>query len=70
MEDAMLYVDAVKAVALNGQDLKSSIDDYDSSSVTRGKTDIDLSNKQMFAYHHWESVLNGPLMKGGYGKSQ
>lgn len=69
MEDARLYVDAIKAVVLKNESLKCKIDAYDESAFKRGKADIELSNDQMFAYHHWDSVMNGPLMKGGYLKS-
>ena len=69
MEDARLYVDAMKAVVLKNESLKCSIDVYDESAFKRGKADIELSNDQMFAYHHWDRVMNGPLMKGGYLKS-
>ncbi|KAJ5528148.1 hypothetical protein N7513_012307 [Penicillium frequentans] len=65
MEDARLYVDAMKAVVLKNESLKCSIDVYDESAFKRGKADIELSNDQMFAYHHWDRVMNGPLMKGG-----
>ncbi|KAJ6006717.1 hypothetical protein N7451_004661 [Penicillium sp. IBT 35674x] len=69
MEDARLYVDAIKAVVLKNESLKCSIGVYDESAFKRGKADIELSNDQMFAYHHWDRVMNGPLMKGGYMKS-
>lgn len=69
MEDARLYVDAIKAVVLKNESLKSNIDVYDESAFKRGKADIESSNDQMFAYHHWDVVMNGPLMKGGYMKS-
>jgi hypothetical protein len=61
MEDARRYVDAIKGVVHNNEDR---------SAFERGKADIDLSNDQMFAYHHWDSVMNGPLMKDGYRKAQ
>ncbi|QKX61946.1 uncharacterized protein TRUGW13939_09102 [Talaromyces rugulosus] len=68
-EDAKLYVDAIKGVVYDNKDLKSTIDAYDESSYTRGKTDIISSHEQMKAYHNWDIVMNGPLMKsGGYGK--
>lgn len=70
MEDARLYVDAIKGVVHNNEDLACNIDTYDRSAFKRGKADINLSNDQMFAYHHWDSVMNGPLMKDGYRKAQ
>jgi hypothetical protein len=64
-----LYVDAIKGVVYENKDLKSSIDAYDESSYTRGKADIISSYEQMKAYHNWDKVMNGPLMKSeGYGK--
>lgn len=69
MEDARLYVDAIKAVVHKNESLRCSIDVYDGSAFKRGKADIESSNDQMFAYHHWDVVMNGPLMKGGYMKS-
>ncbi|KAH8698913.1 hypothetical protein BGW36DRAFT_152598 [Talaromyces proteolyticus] len=70
MEDAKLYVDAIKTFVYDGKDLKSCIDDYDKSSYSRGKLDINLSVDQMHAYGDWDAVMNGPLLRGGgYGKS-
>lgn len=71
MEDARTYVDSIKGVVYGNKKLQASIDEYDSSCLMRGKRDIELSNDQMFAYHHWDSVMNGPLMqKNGYMKTQ
>ncbi|KAH8693720.1 hypothetical protein BGW36DRAFT_409362 [Talaromyces proteolyticus] len=67
IEDAKLYVDAIKSVVLDSKDLQTVIDDYDKSSYTRGKSDIQLSIEQMHAYHHWDEVMDSPLMKNGYG---
>ncbi|OGM39338.1 hypothetical protein ABOM_012040 [Aspergillus bombycis] len=70
LEDARLYVDALKRVVYEGQDLKSNIKAYDDSTYKRGSMDIKLSNEQMYAYHHWDVVMNGPLMRGGYKKQK
>ncbi|OJJ65499.1 hypothetical protein ASPBRDRAFT_201764 [Aspergillus brasiliensis CBS 101740] len=70
LEDARLYVDAVRNVVYGGQDLESNISAYDESTYTRGSMDIKLSNEQMYAYHHWDAVMSGPLMRGGYKKQQ
>ncbi|GKZ17223.1 hypothetical protein AbraCBS73388_007275 [Aspergillus brasiliensis] len=70
LEDARLYVDAITRVVHGGQDLESNIKAYDDSAYTRGSMDIKLSNEQMYAYHHWDVVMNGPLMRGGYNKQQ
>ena len=70
LEDARLYVDAIKGVCHENKDLKTSISAYDESAFTRGKADIHSSNDQMFSYHHWDSVMNGPLMRNGYSKNQ
>lgn len=70
LEDARLYVDAVRNVVYGGQDLESNINAYDESTYTRGSMDIKLSNEQMYAYHHWDAVMSGPLMRGGYKKQQ
>ncbi|KAJ6134202.1 hypothetical protein N7523_000524 [Penicillium sp. IBT 18751x] len=69
VEDARLYVDAIRGVFHENKDLRASISAYDESAFRRGKADIDLSNDQMFAYHHWDSVMNGPLMQNGYSKN-
>ncbi|GKZ30515.1 hypothetical protein AbraIFM66950_009354 [Aspergillus brasiliensis] len=70
LEDARLYVDAITRVVHGGQDLESNIKAYDDSAYTRGSMDIKLSNEQMYAYHHWDVVMNGPLMRGGYNKQR
>lgn len=69
LEDARLYVEAVKGVFHENKSLKTSIDAYDESAYRRGKADIQLSNDQMFAYHHWDSFMHGPLMQNGYLKN-
>jgi hypothetical protein len=69
LEDARLYVEAIKGVYYEDKSLKASIDAYDESAYRRGKADINLSNDQMYSYHHWDSVMGGPLMKNGYMKS-
>ncbi|CAG8903149.1 unnamed protein product [Penicillium egyptiacum] len=70
LEDASLYVDAIKGVCYENKDLKTNIRAYDESVYRRGKADINLSNDQMFSYHHWDSVMGGPLMRNGYSKNQ
>lgn len=69
LEDAKLYVDAITNAHYDGRDLKTCIDEYDESAYQRGKADIHLSNDQMFAYHHWDSVMNSPLVQRGYSKN-
>ncbi|GFF34351.1 kynurenine 3-monooxygenase [Aspergillus udagawae] len=68
-EDVKRFLDAIVKVVHHGADLQTEMDGYDESAYTRGKRDIDLSAKQMYAYHHWEEIMTSPLMKGGYGTS-
>lgn len=49
--------------------MKSLLDVYAESAYKRGKVDIDMSVKQMYSYHHFEALMNGPLMNGGYNKA-
>ncbi|KAJ5674770.1 uncharacterized protein N7477_004704 [Penicillium maclennaniae] len=69
VEDARLYVDAIRGVCHKNKDFRASISAYDESAFRRGKADIAVSNDQMFAYHYRESVMNGPLMRNGYSKN-
>ncbi|GIC94655.1 uncharacterized protein Aud_001984 [Aspergillus udagawae] len=68
-EDVKRFLDAIVKVVHHGADIQTEMDGYDESAYTRGKRDIDLSAKQMYAYHHWEEIMTSPLMKGGYGTS-
>lgn len=69
IQDADLLVEAIAETVRGEKDLKSAIEAYGQSTYARGKTDIDLSVKQMYSYHHWDALMDGPLMKGGYNKA-
>lgn len=68
MEDAGPYVKAIQDIAHYSHKLGDRIHAYDASSYRRGKTDIMLSNEQMYADHHWETIMDSPLVKGGYNQ--
>ncbi|KAJ6166696.1 hypothetical protein N7470_002143 [Penicillium chermesinum] len=69
IQDAETLVDIITKTVQEDQDLKSALDSYGQSTYERGKTDIDLSLKQMYSYHHWDTLMEGPLMKSGYKKT-
>jgi len=68
--DAHLYVETLKDIVAGKRDCSSAIGDYDKDVFTRGKRDIILSDKQMYAYHHWEALMDSPLLKDGYHQSR
>lgn len=65
LEDVKRLTDAIKRV-YDGASLEEEITLYDDSAYTRGKRDIEQSAEQMHALHHWEEILNSPLVKNGY----
>jgi hypothetical protein len=68
--DARLFVESAKDIVARKQDLSSAVSDYDKDVITRGKRDIMLSDQQEYAYHHWEALMDSPLVKNGFHQSR
>ncbi|KAI8250057.1 FAD-dependent monooxygenase cctM [Colletotrichum sp. SAR 10_98] len=68
LEDAGSCVRTLINVINEGQDVVDAVASYDKDVYERGKSEISLSNTQMYACHHWdvlmESRLCSPTPKG------
>lgn len=65
IRDAKEYVDAIRRVVAGEESLSHAISVYDEAVFRRGKEEIRLSAHQGVCSHHWDQLLESPLMQKG-----
>ncbi|KAI9813308.1 MAG: hypothetical protein M1827_004250 [Pycnora praestabilis] len=65
VQDAAHFVEAIKAVVADQQDLGKAISAYDEEMLGRGIREIKISARQSFMVHNYDQFLQSPLMKIG-----
>ncbi|KAI8314398.1 hypothetical protein K4K59_003093 [Colletotrichum sp. SAR11_240] len=68
LEDAGSCVRTLINVINEGQDVVDAVASYDKDVYERGKSEISLSNTQMYACHHWDVLMESKLVRDGFAK--
>ncbi|KAJ0369406.1 hypothetical protein COL26b_010485 [Colletotrichum chrysophilum] len=68
LEDAGSCVRTLINVINEGQDVVDAVASYDKDVYERGKSEICLSNTQMYACHHWDVLMESKLVRDGFAK--
>lgn len=61
-EDAFHYVEATQSYVKAEKSLKDAIDEYDKETLERGKKEVEISNLQTYGTHHWDTLMQSPLV--------
>ena len=68
LEDAARYVSTLSDVFAGKQALSDAIAAYDEEMRPRGAAEIATTQKQAFAMHHWDAMMDSPIAKHGFQK--
>ncbi|KAH9242456.1 hypothetical protein K456DRAFT_1716177 [Colletotrichum gloeosporioides 23] len=68
LEDAGSCVRTLISIINEGQDVVETVDLYGRDVYERGKSEISLSNTQMYACHHWDVLMESKLVRDGFAK--
>ncbi|KAK2770069.1 FAD binding domain-containing protein [Colletotrichum kahawae] len=68
LEDCGSCVRTLISVINGGQDVVNAVASYDKDVYERGKSEISLSNTQMYACHHWDVLMESKLVRDGFAK--
>lgn len=61
-EDAFHYVEAIQSYVKAEKSLKDTIEEYDKETLERGKKEVEISNLQIYGTHHWDTLMQSPLV--------
>ena len=70
MQDAHNYVQGLLKVISGEKTLVDAITDYGNETLERGAAEIKLSSVWGPTLHDWQKLMNTPMMKQGYGKTE
>ncbi|KAF2112392.1 hypothetical protein BDV96DRAFT_497886 [Lophiotrema nucula] len=70
LEDAYHYIQAIESYAKGKGTLEEAVSQYDADVLERGKREAEMSNLQTYGTHHWEVLMDSPLVnKTGISKT-
>jgi hypothetical protein len=70
LQDAHNYVNSLTDVLDGKKNLSDAITEYGAEALERGAAEIKLSSAWGPALHDWNTMMNTPMMKQGYGKKE
>ncbi|KAJ4353051.1 hypothetical protein N0V95_003704 [Ascochyta clinopodiicola] len=65
LQDASNFVSAVVSVSKGSATLADAVQAYDDEVLERGQTEMDISLKQSYFIHDWDTLMQSPMMKIG-----
>ena len=68
--DAHNYVQAIVAVKDGKEYLAKAVSEYSNEALERGAKEIKLSGTWALMLHDWNSLMDSPVIRRGYGKSK
>lgn len=66
--DVAHYVRALQRVQAGETTLSEAIDAYDTEVIARGGAEVRMSYQNTQMLHHWETLMESPLMRQGTKK--
>ncbi|KAJ4985309.1 hypothetical protein SVAN01_09160 [Stagonosporopsis vannaccii] len=65
LQDASNFVSTIVSVSSGSASLAEAVQAYDDEVLERGQTEMDISLKQSYFIHDWETLMQSPMVKIG-----
>ena len=65
LQDASNFVSAILSVFKGSASLAEAVQAYDDEVLERGQTEMDISLKQSYFIHDWDTLMQSPMVKIG-----
>jgi 2-polyprenyl-6-methoxyphenol hydroxylase-like FAD-dependent oxidoreductase len=70
IQDALGFIEAIDQVQQSKQSPAAAISSYDAEVLKRGSDEVKISVQSAILVHDYEKLMNAPVMKQGYGKTE
>lgn len=65
LQDASNFVSTIVSVSKGSATLAEAVQAYDDEVLERGQTEMEISLKQSYFIHDWETLMQSPMFKIG-----